>query len=86
MHASGVPPTFDWQLPPGHCDATLQFAPGLVPPTHAFSDAQSLFAAQPWNVPLGPQNCSNGPPVQIPASPVMHDPPGHSEAALHVAF
>ena len=85
-HASGWPPTFDWQLPPGHWLFTLQLAPTFVPPTHSFMDAQPVSALQPWNVAFGPQNCSNGPPAHSPSLPAAQVPPGHSEAALQFAF
>jgi len=57
-----------------------------VPPTHAFIEAQSLLAAQPWNVAFGPQNCSNGPAWHVPSFPAAQVPPGHCDAALQFAF
>ena len=81
------PPTFDWHTPPPeHCDATLQLAPTLVPPTHAFADAQPASVAQPWNVAFGPQNCSFGPPAHVPSLPAAQVPLGHSELLLQFAF
>ena len=84
VHASAVPPTFDWQLPPGHDEAPLQAAPALLPPTHALDDAQSAFELQPWNVAFGAQYCSNGPPEHSPSFPAVHVPPGQSDATLQL--
>jgi hypothetical protein len=64
----------------------LHAAPTLVPPTHAFDDAQSVSDEHPWNVAFGPQNCSNGPPPHVPLFAATQVLPGHSELTVQSAL